>query len=184
MITDGVLASMVLLLQLKFQFLKFKWFANSLLHENLFWMYFSLRFYHHYDWGEHEWAQKLWFKFKTFSYTTVSERAPMCRAPFRSAKDGGGHFLSVSAFYHEKAPWLCLQRLDALKAHNWTNNKMKQNHQWFHSWVLTVHSTLNGTMSPWAWCSSHCIIATSVYAKMLCCNIQWSVTQISYLRHA
>ena len=119
-----------------------------------------------------------------YVYTAVSERAPMCRAPFRSAKDGGGHFLSVSAFNHEKAPWLCLQRLDALKAHNWTNNKMKQNHQWFHSRVLMVHSTLNSTMSPWAWCSSHCIIATSVYAKMLCYNIQWSITQISYLRHA
>ena len=64
----------------------------------------------------------------------------------------------------------------ALEANNWTNNKQR-NHHWLQSWVLTACNNLNGTMSPWAWCSlAICTaLATSVYTKMLCVKFQWSI---------
>ena len=51
-----------------------------------------------------------------------------------SAKEGGGGggvgtLLTVSAFNHERAPTSCLQRLEALKANNWTQNNIQRNHQ-------------------------------------------------------
>ena len=37
-------------------------------------------------------------------------------------------------------------------------------------WILMLHKTLNGTMSPWAWCSLW--LATSVYAKIPYSNLR------------
>ena len=37
-------------------------------------------------------------------------------------KRGVGALLSASAFYHERAPMSCLQRLDALKANKLAND--------------------------------------------------------------
>ena len=99
-------------------------------------------------------------------------------APYRSVKEGAGTLLIVSTFNHERAPMLCLQRLNALKANNWTNNYIQRNHQWLQSWVLTAHNTLNGTISPWAWCSSRCTPHyTFVYRKISCSNFRWSITR-------
>ena len=45
---------------------------------------------------------------------------------------------------------------------------IQQNHQWFQSRVLMAHNTLNGTMSPWAWCIARGVnhlCFTSVYAE-------------------
>ena len=39
-------------------------------------------------------------------------------APYRSVKDGVGALLSFAAFNHERVPMSCLQRLNALEAHN------------------------------------------------------------------
>ena len=55
-------------------------------------------------------------------------------APYRSAKEGVGALLSFAAFNHERVPMSCLQRLNALKAHNWTNNNVRQNHQQLRSY--------------------------------------------------
>ena len=52
----------------------------------------------------------------------------MDRAPYKSAKEGGGHSSTVSAFNHERAPTSCLQRLEALKANNWTQSNVQRNH--------------------------------------------------------
>ena len=41
----------------------------------------------------------------------------------------------------------CLQRLDALKASNWTDNNVQRNNQRPQSRVLTAQNTLNGTKS-------------------------------------
>ena len=68
-------------------------------------------------------------------------------APYKSAKEGGGRSLTVSAFNHERAPKSCLQRLKVLKANNWTQNKVQRNHQQVWSRVLMAHNTPNGTMS-------------------------------------
>ena len=145
MITHGVLASMVLLLQLKFQlqtlYCMKTYFGCTVVSVVVDFITImigaSMSEPHTIDFNAR--------LSLIYVHTGISERAPMCRAPFRSAKDGGGHFFSVSAFNHEKSLWSCLQRLDALKARNWTNNNMKQNHQRFHSRVLTVHNILNGT---------------------------------------
>jgi len=48
----------------------------------------------------------------------------MSREPYMFAKErGDGH--SFKCFNHERAPMLCLQRLDALEANNWTNDNIQ-----------------------------------------------------------
>ena len=83
-------------------------------------------------------------------YTVVSRTLQVCQR-------GGWALLTVSAFNHERAPTSCLQRLEALKANNWTQNNVQQNHQQLRSRVLTAHSTLNCTMWRWAYCSSQLV---------------------------
>ena len=55
----------------------------------------------------------------------------MGRAPYKSAKEGGGTLSSVSAFNYERATMSCVQRLDALEANNLTSNNVQRNHQRF-----------------------------------------------------
>lgn len=73
-------------------------------------------------------------------------------APYMQVRQGGGinPILSVSVLNHERAPMLCLQRLDALDPNNWANNNVQPSYQWLQSEGMTAHNTLNGTiiMSP------------------------------------
>ena len=66
----------------------------------------------------------------------------MGRAPYTSAKEGGWTLFRVVPHLttKERPCYICLQRLDALEANNWTNNTIERNHQWFRSQVLTAHN--------------------------------------------
>ena len=88
-------------------------------------------------------------------------------------KRGVGTLSTVSTFDHERAPMSCLQRLEALKANNWTQNNVQQNYQHLQSWVLMAHNTLNSTMWRWAWCSSWCS------PHHLCLSVQRCLVLIS-----
>ena len=84
-----------------------------------------------------------------------------------------------TAFNHNWVPMSCLQPLNNTNK-GWTNNNIQWIHQQLWSQFLVPHNTLNGTMSPWAWCSSRCsytALAVSVYTKLPCCSLQWSIMQ-------
>ena len=65
----------------------------------------------------------------------------------------GKVLLQVFHFNHEWVLVSCLQWLNALKANNWTKKFVQRSHKWLWSQVLMAHNILNGTMSPWTWCS-------------------------------
>ena len=96
-----------------------------------------------------------------------------------SAEKGIGALSIVCAFNHNWVPMSCLQPLNNTNK-GWTNNNIQWIHQQLWSQFLVPHNTLNSTMSPWAWCSSRCsytALAVSVYTKLPCCSLQWSITQ-------
>ena len=50
-------------------------------------------------------------------------------APYKSDKEGGGHSFDCFCVQPRKSAHVMLQQLEALKADNWTQNKVEQNHQ-------------------------------------------------------
>ena len=67
----------------------------------------------------------------------------------------------------------CLQQLDVLKANNWTNNNGITSGFEVESWRHTTHWTAPSHREHLA---VHTALATSVYAKVPCSNIQWNIT--------
>ena len=101
----------------------------------------------------HTYIQYIHAYIHTYIYCSLVKQHPWMEHLTSLPKRGVGTLLSVSTFNHKRAPMSCLQRLNVLKANNWTNNNIQRNHQQPQSQVLTAHNTLNGTMSPWAWCT-------------------------------
>ena len=81
-------------------------------------------------------------------YRSLAKEGPWAEHLTSLSKRVVGALSSVSAFNLERVPMSCLQRLDDLKANNWTNNNVQRNNQGLQSQVLTACNTLNGTMSP------------------------------------
>ena len=54
-------------------------------------------------------------------YRSLMKEHPMCRAPYKSAKEGVGILSSVSTFKYEMS---CLQQLDALEADKQTTEPL------------------------------------------------------------
>ena len=91
----------------------------------------------------------------TYTYTIVSWMSARGWSSFQVCQRGGWELFWV--FPHltmKERPCHVLQRLNTLEANNWTNKYLQQNHQRLQSQVLTPYNTLNGTMSPWTWCST------------------------------
>ena len=73
------------------------------------------------------------------------KRAPMSGAPYKSATEGGGRSFNC---YHERVPmsvtWCPQSQINGQTIiYNGTTSLQSQ--------VMTMHNTLDGNLSPWAW---------------------------------
>ena len=87
------------------------------------------------------------------SHTVVLWKSAHGRSTLQVCQTVGLVLFQVVDFNHERVPVSCLQWFNGHKANNWAKNNVKQSHQWLCCQVMIAHNILNGTMSPWTWCS-------------------------------
>ena len=110
--------------------------------------------------------------------TVVSRKGTHGRSILQVCQRGGWVFLRVFPHLTTKEHLSCLQWLDALEAKNWTNNNGQRNHQWASksSPDGTQHAEWHHVTVSIVYLVVRTVLAMSVYAKMPCSNLWWSIT--------